>query len=137
MKDKIIENIVESLQNIEVLIEENIKQINDQNFLLYLSKLSDDCGLILTETKILTKAKDIELNINDNFPKFEQAFCPDFDEPKQFAIDLFLLINISNAKLLVSISQEKNKDKQILEQTEKVKSFYEKNIDAIKLYLCN
>lgn len=134
----LIDTITSDIKKIENICISLILKLGDSNFSKYLSDFSDDCNTFLSETKILAKACNVEIGKSDCKLGI---LCNKNLNNQQEIIKLFLQINLSFANLLCEIKKETKtqteNENQILELANKITKFYEKNIETIKLYLCN
>ena len=129
-------NVAMATQSLELII----KDVKEEDFKTYLSKLSDEYNLIFKEIQMLAKAHDVDLKLTTPIEKAQLWTSIKLQtmfnkSTRKFATMIYLGTNMGIPDLIFAISDFCDANKPIVELAKKLKDMEEKSNEDLKIFL--
>lgn len=129
-------NVAMATQSLDLMI----KDVKEEDFKTYLSKLSDEYNLIFKELQMLAKAHDVDLKLTTPIEKAQLWTSIKFQtmfnkSTRKFATMIYLGTNMGIPDLIFAISDFGDANKPIVELAKKLKDMEEKSNEDLKIFL--
>ena len=129
-------NVAMATQSLELII----KDVKEEDFKTYLSKLSDEYNLIFKEIQMLAKAHDVDLKLTTPIEKAQLWTSIKLQtmfnkSTRKFATMIYLGTNMGIPDLIFAISDFGDANKPIVELAKKLKDMEEKSNEDLKIFL--
>lgn len=129
-------NVAMATQSIDLII----KDVKEEDFKTYLSKLSDEYNLIFKEIQMLAKAHDVDLKLTTPIEKAQLWTSIKLQtmfnkSTRKFATMIYLGTNMGIPDLIFAISDFGDANKPIVELAKKLKDMEEKSNEDLKIFL--
>lgn len=129
-------NVAMATQSLDLMI----KDVKEEDFKTYLSKLSDEYNLIFKEIQMLAKAHDVDLKLTTPIEKAQLWTSIKLQtmfnkSTRKFATMIYLGTNMGIPDLIFAISDFGDANKPIVELAKKLKDMEEKSNEDLKIFL--
>ena len=129
-------NVAMATQSLDLII----KDVKEEDFKTYLSKLSDEYNLIFKEIQMLAKAHDVDLKLTTPIEKAQLWTSIKLQtmfnkSTRKFATMIYLGTNMGIPDLIFAISDFGDANKPIIELAKKLKDMEEKSNEDLKIFL--
>ncbi len=129
-------NVAMATQSLDLMI----KDVKEEDFKTYLSKLSDEYNLIFKEIQMLAKAHDVDLKLTTPIEKAQLWTSIKLQtmfnkSTRKFATMIYLGTNMGIPDLIFAISDFGDANKPIVELAKKLKDMEEKSNEDLKMFL--
>lgn len=129
-------NVAMATQSLDLII----KDVKEEDFKTYLSKLSDEYNLIFKEIQMLAKAHDVDLKLTTPIEKAQLWTSIKLQtmfnkSTRKFATMIYLGTNMGIPDLIFAISDFGDANKPIVELAKKLKDMEEKSNEDLKIFL--
>lgn len=129
-------NVAMATQSLDLII----KDVKEEDFKTYLSKLSDEYSLIFKEIQMLAKAHDVDLKLTTPIEKAQLWTSIKLQtmfnkSTRKFATMIYLGTNMGIPDLIFAISDFGDANKPIVELAKKLKDMEEKSNEDLKIFL--
>ena len=129
-------NVAMATQSLDLII----KDVKEEDFKTYLSKLSDEYNLIFKEIQMLAKAHDVDLKLTTPIEKAQLWTSIKLQtmfnkSTRKFATMIYLGTNMGIPDLIFAISDFGDANKPIVELVKKLKDMEEKSNEDLKIFL--
>lgn len=129
-------NVAMATQSLDLMI----KDVKEEDFKTYLSKLSDEYNLIFKEIQMLAKAHDVDLKLTNPIEKAQLWTSIKLQtmfnkSTRKFATMIYLGTNMGIPDLIFAISDFGDANKPIVELAKKLKDMEEKSNEDLKIFL--
>ena len=129
-------NVAMATQSLDLMI----KDVKEEDFKTYLSKLSDEYNLIFKEIQMLAKAHDVDLKLTTPIEKAQLWTSIKLQtmfnkSTRKFATMIYLGTNMGIPDLIFAISDFGDANKPIVELAKRLKDMEEKSNEDLKMFL--
>lgn len=129
-------NVAMATQSLDLMI----KDVKEEDFKTYLSKLSDEYNLIFKEIQMLAKAHDVDLKLTTPIEKAQLWTSIKLQtmfnkSTRKFATMIYIGTNMGIPDLIFAISDFGDANKPIVELAKKLKDMEEKSNEDLKMFL--